>query len=362
MAVLGAALTAQDGSIASSLHSGREIFQAACVGCHGQGGTGAPDTTVGFKKPSTFPDFTDCRGTSRELDVDYHAIIAKGGPQRGFSPIMPAFGEALSPEQIDAVIGYLRQFCRNDEWPRGELNLPLAMVTEKAFPEDEAVLRGGVNLRGGAAFDHEIAYERRFGIRNQIELAMPFSYAHKEDGGWGGGVGDVTVGLKRALVANKRTGSIFSVFGGAILPTGDRTRGTGTGTTVFETFAAYGQILPRDTFVQAQAGTDLPANTDNTPRTGFWRAAAGKSFRQKSGVGRMWTPILEAVADRDFTTGAKTNWDVVPQFQVTLSARQHVRAAVGVRTPVNNRVDRPTQLVFYVLWDWFDGGLLRGWK
>jgi hypothetical protein len=44
-----------------------------------------------------------------------------------------------------------------------------------------------------------------------------------------------------------------------------------------------------------------------------------------------------------------------------LNKRQHIRLNVGVRTPLNNRPDRPTQLGFYVLWDFFDGGLREGW-
>jgi hypothetical protein len=29
---------------------------------------------------------------------------------------------------------------------------------------------------------------------------------------------------------------------------------------------------------------------------------------------------------------------------------------------VTNREGRSKQVVFYALWDWFDGGLLDGWK
>jgi hypothetical protein len=47
---------------------------------------------------------------------------------------------------------------------------------------------------------------------------------------------------------------------------------------------------------------------------------------------------------------------------VTLSKRQHVRANVGLQVPVTNRAGRPMQVVFYFLWDWFDGRLLEGWK
>jgi hypothetical protein len=71
--------------------------------------------------------------------------------------------------------------------------------------------------------------------------------------------------------------------------------------------------------------------------------------------------MCEFVAARDFITGAKMNWDVVPQMQVTISKRQHVRADLGVRVPVNNTQGRHIQLMFYVLWDWADGKLLEGW-
>jgi hypothetical protein len=34
---------------------------------------------------------------------------------------------------------------------------------------------------------------------------------------------------------------------------------------------------------------------------------------------------------------------------------------VGVRLPVNDREGRDTQVITYLLWDWFDGGLWDGW-
>jgi hypothetical protein len=51
----------------------------------------------------------------------------------------------------------------------------------------------------------------------------------------------------------------------------------------------------------------------------------------------------------------------VPQFQVTLNTRQHVMANAGFRLPMTNRSERETEFVFYLLWDWFDGGVLEGW-
>src|SRR5688572_27527717 len=62
-----------------------------------------------------------------------------GGPVRGFDRLMPSFRDALTSEEIDNVIGYLRGFCRDPRWPLGDLNLPRPLVTDKAYPENEAV-------------------------------------------------------------------------------------------------------------------------------------------------------------------------------------------------------------------------------
>jgi mono/diheme cytochrome c family protein len=345
----------------SNYHTGKDVYQGGCITCHGPDGRGTPLSTLGFEPPATFPDFTVCKATAREPDIDWKAIISHGGPARGFSDIMPSFVELLTSGQIDMVIKYLRSLCRED-WPRGELNLPLALVSEKAFPEDEALLRGTVNAQGdpGAAFS--LGYERRFGAKNQIEAVLPFSFNRQDGGTWIGGVGDIVLGYKRVLISSLRSGSILSVQGETILPTGNRSKGLGTGVLFFETFASYGQLLPKQCFFQFQSGIELPTRPEEASRAAYWRTLFGKSLRQGSGFGRMWTPMVELLADRELESGQKTNWDLLPQFQVTLSARQHIRANIGIRLPVNDAGIRPKQIMFYLLWDWFDGGLRDGWK
>ena len=71
--------------------------------------------------------------------------------------------------------------------------------------------------------------------------------------------------------------------------------------------------------------------------------------------------MFEFVADRDLMNGAKMDWDVIPQMQVTISRRQHIRGNLGFRIPVTNTMDRQKQIVFYLLWDWQDGRLNEGW-
>jgi mono/diheme cytochrome c family protein len=357
---LATAAAARAQSAARTLTSGEAIFQSGCAGCHGPRGEGASQTAIGFDKPSTYPDFTDCAGTTPELDVDWKATIIHGGRGRGFSRIMPAFGEALTDDQIDAVIGYLRTQCRDAAYPRGELNLPRPLRTEKAFPESETVFTMAIAGRHAPDLDSELGYEQRLTARDQLEVAVPFSSVHDESGVRASGVGDVALGWKRVLYASRN--SIISGQGEIVFPIGNADKGLGSGVTTFGAFASIGQILPASSFVQFQIGTDQPTSTDSAPRTFFWRAAAGRSFRQERGLGRLWSPMVEVVSDRDFVDGASAAIDVVPQFQVTLNRRQHVRVNVGLEIPATNTAGRSKQFVFYLLWDWFDGGLLEGWK
>jgi Cytochrome C oxidase, cbb3-type, subunit III len=340
--------------------NGEHLYKSGCIACHGANGNGAPQTLTEFQRPATFPDFTRCDQTTPEPNSTWKDVITHGGPTRGFSQIMPSFGELLTSEQIDDLITYMRTFCRNKHWARGELNLPLPQVTEKAFPENEDVLTATANTKGAPGMTMDIIHEQRFGVHNQIEIDIPLAFQN-QDHTWYGGVGDVTFGLKREMWSSLRTGSIFSLFGGVVVPSGSRQRDFGSGTTTFETFAAYGQLFPTNTFVQFQLGAELPRHTDIAPQALFWRTAIGQSIAANHGLGRLWSPMVEFVADRDLVDGAKTNWDIVPEMQVTLSRRQHVRMNLGFRQPFANTAGRQSQLVFYILWDRADGKVTEGW-
>jgi mono/diheme cytochrome c family protein len=357
--VTACVLSAQVSS-AAQLHSGEQIFKAACVACHGADGQGTPKAIAGFEQPRTFPDFTRCDQTSPEDNLVWKSVIVHGGPSRGFSQIMPSFGQALTSAQIDQVIQYLRAFCRNQRWPRGELNLPRAMVTEKAYPEDEVVVSSATKVRGSPGVTTHIIHEQRFGMNNQIEVDVPLTF-QDQNHTWYGGVGDTTFGVKRVMFSSLESGSIFSLQGSLIVPTGNRNRGFGTGTTTFEAFAAFDQVFRSNTFIQTQFGADLPRHTQISPQAIFFNTAVGQSFAGDHGLGRLWSPMLEFVAARDLVDNSKTNWDLVPQMQVTISRRQHIRGDLGVRIPANNTSGRPVQVMFYLLWDWQDGRLNEGW-
>jgi mono/diheme cytochrome c family protein len=107
--------------------NGEKVYKGGCIACHGSQGKGAPMASTVFKREDTFPDFTDCAGTTPEPDGNWKAVIVHGGPSRGLSQIMPAFGDLLTDEEINDVIVYMRGFCKNVHHdPLGELNLPRA--------------------------------------------------------------------------------------------------------------------------------------------------------------------------------------------------------------------------------------------
>jgi mono/diheme cytochrome c family protein len=354
------ALLAKPGASKLKLDTGKEIFLAACASCHGADGKGQSQNLAGFQRPSSFPDFTDCHGSTPEPDLQWRAVITNGGPSRGFSQIMPSFKDALTQEQIGKVIEYLRSFCTEKSWPRGNFNLPRPLITEKAFPEDEVVLTGGANLHGSPGGNLTAVYEKRIGSSSMVEAAVPYNFS-QDSGVARSGFGDISLGYKRKLFANLKSGSILSLGGELVAPTGDPHLGLGGGSPVIESYAAYGQLLPSYSFVQVQTGYELSTQPDKLPRAYYLHTAIGKTFRTGGGLGRWWTPMTEFVADRDLISGATTNWDVVPEIQIPISKRMHILANVGVSFPLNNTADRPKQFLIYFLWDYADGTLKQGW-
>lgn len=344
---LGGALRAQD--------SGASIYEQACAACHALDGRGASRDVVGFDVP--LPDFTDCSFASREPAADWYAIAHDGGPVRAFDRRMPSFSGVLSESELELAVAHSKGFCADRAWPQGELNLPRPLMTEKAYPEDEAVL--STTMTSGTIVN-DFLYERRLGARSQFEVNVPVSFRENASG-WQRGLGDVKVALKHVLSHSADSGHILSVAGEVRLPTGKETAGLGKGVTIVEPFVAYGQLLPADSFLHIQAGAEFPTDEALASKEVFWRTAIGRSFVEGA-FGRTWSPMIELLGARELGGHETTLWDAVPQMQVTLSRRQHVMINVGIRVPLNDRQGRSTAVLTYLLWDWFDGGLFDGWR
>ena len=345
--------------------TGAQIFQLACSTCHGADGTGSPQSVVGFALPlpngHDFPDFTDCPTNTVEPLGDWVAVAMRGGPIRGLDRHMPAFGDALTPEQVEKAVRHLWTFCQDASWPRGDLNFPRAFFTEKAFPENETVWTTGVTGSGTKAVTNQVVYEHRIGSRGQYEVAIPFDLQQTGTGGsWSRGLGDIEVAVRRTFFASGDRGSIFAAGAALVLPTGKEDEGLGNGYRVYEPFAMFGQQLGQNGFLQMHTGYEIPSDHTKAQNEAFLRTAVGYSLAQDQGVGRVWSPMAEVIVAKP--KGGDAEWDVVPQMQVSLSKLQHILLSVGVRVPLNERQERKPQFLTYFLWDWFDGGLFQFWK
>ncbi len=242
--------------------------------------------------------------------------------------------------------------------------MPRALVTEKAFTEDELVWTSSIEAKGAPDVSNDLVYEWQFSARNQLEIDAPIDFMRSDAGRMQSGLGDVSVGVKHVLFFDlnprRDRGSILSVQAELVLPTGSKSKGLGTGEIQAGGFLAYDWLLPRNGFLQLQAGGDIPRHTALAPGTVYSRLAAGRSFAQ-AGMGRLWSPMIELVASRDLSDGSRTDFDVIPECQVTLNQRQHIMASLGYRIAVNDRQNRSSEVMLYVLWDWLDGKLAEGW-
>ena len=339
--------------------SGQQLYVAACQSCHAPDGRGMPQVHVGFA--DAIPDFTDCSYASREAAQDWETVVRRGGPSRRFSHRMPAFGGALTPDEIARVVEYIRTLCRESSWPRGEMNLPRATFTEKAFPEDEVVLNAEwVGTEGSRMATSTLTVEKRIGSRTQWELQLPVAMREIPAGSrakWTGvHMGDVSLALKRAIAHNQS--AILSIGGEVTLPTGDRTRGFGSGTLRYEPFFLGAVAFPANFFAQLHGGAEFPVRRKVADRELFLRGAVGTTIFIG---GRAFSPIAEGLAVKSSAPGATPDYDWIPQMQVSLSRRQHILGSFGYRLPLTNRDTRARSLVAYIIWDWFDGPLLGGW-
>ena len=134
--IVAAALLATVVLVQTPVYStGAALYRAWCAKCHGadRGGKPARQTRLSVRPAH----LAKCKTSSAETKDAWTDIVREGGSAFGLSLDMPAFGEAGTPEQLRAVVRYVRSLCRERGWPPGELNFARAFLAEKAYPENE---------------------------------------------------------------------------------------------------------------------------------------------------------------------------------------------------------------------------------
>lgn len=98
--------------------TGAALYATWCAACHGPQGRG--DGWNAGALPVAPTAHADAALVSRRPDDVLYDGIHGGGWVLGRSPLMPAFGTVLSPEQIDALVAHIRTLCdcRGPGWSR----------------------------------------------------------------------------------------------------------------------------------------------------------------------------------------------------------------------------------------------------
>jgi mono/diheme cytochrome c family protein len=327
---------------------GAEVYRIGCLQCHGADGRGNPEWESAVRPM----DFSDCAGATAEPAEQWETVVRRGGPARGLSSVMPAFGEAFTAEETRAVVAYLRTFCRGaDAYPPGDLNFRRLLATGKAFPETEVVLAASHRpAHASRETELEVVYESRLGPRFQYELALPL----RAQGAAGRGFGDVELEGKQVLHFDLARLEIFSAGLGASLPTGSERKDLGEGKPSLSPFAAYGKGWGRTLF-QAEAGARFRLARE--ARTELVYAAA---LSRALGPPRIaWTPAVEVSGSYD-TRSRRHDAALHLEASKALNRLGHVIGSVGLQVPLRAG-GQGYRLQGYLIWDFGDGPFWLGW-
>jgi mono/diheme cytochrome c family protein len=349
LSVWSGALLAQDGE-PRNLLDGKFLYDeyAGCASCHGLDGKGQVEGVTLDPAP---PDLNDCSFNTREPRRDWRAVIAHGGVARGLSMSMPSYGEALTEEQIEAIINHIKTFCpEREQWPQGELNFRRAQITSKAFPENEALLIPTYTHKNDEAATAKFVYERRFGTRAHWEVAIPFAAEWANPTATG--LGDIEVSTKYVFLHDYSALAIVSGGFEVGVPTGDSSIGIGSGTWKVSPYLAAGKGFG-EIALQSSVKLEIPLESNQGESELFYNFAFTLPLtKEKKG----FYPMLEANGITNLENG-KSQLFVTPQLYLGLVKRGHIAFSLGGQIPVAGEKPFDYRLLGFLLWEYADGGL-----
>jgi cytochrome c553 len=327
------------------------LYARACAACHGADGSGlAPEhpNYSNFKPPPA--DFTEPLFNSREPAADWFIVVKYGGERIGLSQQMPAYGQALSDQQIEELVHYLKTLADAERYPPGDLNFLRPVATIKAFPEDEGLIIN--RYESGKKQEPDLLrttlyYARRFGARYQGEVKL----SHLNAEGESGELEELELGFKWAVKDNLAKMSLFTLGIEAAFP--------------IEDDDASDELIPYFSWAKGvsdaitfQGGLKIQLPVD----------AAGEGEALLSGIfhwmpspwPRSVSPALELTLTEPFSSNGNTEATAIPQLYFGLSKGGHVALALGVEAPLTD-IDYDYRIHTFLLWDIADGPFWAGW-
>lgn len=323
------------------------IYRRMCSTCHGIKGEGLSPTDERIDSFNVPPaDLTDPLFNSREPRADWFLVIKYGGSALGLSSQMPSYGHVLTDAQISQLVEFLKTLAGKHSFPDGDLNMPRALATIKAFPEDEFLLIGRYDRSDANPDEYRqtFYYARRWASRGQFEVKVSAKIDHQAIHG-----DEIELGVKWNLYASSRTGWIFTLGQEGSIPL---TKGESV---KFVPYLNGGRLLGEWGTWQFHLKGVIPA--DNL-REGHLEMATVVHWLP-SPWPRSIVPALETVIQIPFS-GEESRMYLVPQVQIGLSRRGHVRFTFGAYFPVKG-TGLATRFEGFLLWEFVDGPFWEGW-
>lgn len=331
------------------LLDGKFLYQeyAACASCHGADGKGVVEGLTLDPPP---PDFTDCSFVSREPRKDWHDVIKHSGTVRGLSSSMPAYDLALTDEQIDAIITYVKSFCTETGWPPGELNFRRPLVTSKAFPENEALFLPSLTKDNNEVVTTSFKYERRFAKRGHWEISLPFQGNTAPGSDFG--IADMEIGAKYVIADDLQRLMILTGGLDVGIPTGKAGIGVGDGKWSISPYLAAAKGFERF-FLQSSLKVEAPISSQNSESELLLNLAGTLPLtREKKGL----YPMVELNLVKSLEASSASLL-VTPQLYIAFVKRGHLAFSLGGQFPVAGDSPFDYRILGFFLWEYADGGI-----
>jgi mono/diheme cytochrome c family protein len=116
---------------AADLVLGKQVYDANCASCHGPNGEGEnPSAPLEPGSDGLFPapPHDETGHTWHHSDALIEQIIREGRIDEGFKP-MPAFGDQLTDEEIDAVMAYIKTW-----WTSEQIEIQATISAQESQP------------------------------------------------------------------------------------------------------------------------------------------------------------------------------------------------------------------------------------
>jgi mono/diheme cytochrome c family protein len=340
--------------------NGRQIYETFCAKCHGIDGKGNIPEEIKQNWDVPPPDFTDGYFNTREPRKDWYAVIKYGGPVRGLSQTMPAFGDVFSDEQIYDVIEHIKSFVDQKKYPQGELNFIRAHYVTKAYVEQEALLiptytkfENGHNVSDTKVL---LYYANRFATRFQYEVKLPVQNL-KSCVQNTTGIGDLELGLKYAFYDNYKNLSILTAGFEFSLPTGSEAKGFGKGTVVIVPYIAGAKGIGEKIELQGSVKIEAPVNkSKGNPELIYAISSTLILPEGRRGI----FPGVELLGTKNLGSSEHTI-SLVPKIYIALTRRGHLAISIGREIPIYGGTPFKYRYIGFILWDYIDGSIFSGW-